>query len=117
MSHEATSAPTPGEVVREYFRRVRERDVGVADLFAPDAKLVGLGTVVQGRAAIADFYRDTIENAGPTPTLVEPLMTAGSRVAAEIHIELSGELCFHVVDLFEVDGGQISSLTYFLADH
>jgi hypothetical protein len=107
----------PAAVVAEYFRRVGARDDQIAALFAPDASLIGLGTVVSGGSAIADFYRESIERAAPTPTLVGSLLVDGSRVAAEIVIELTGLPPLHVVDLFVVNDGLIDSLTYFLSDH
>ena len=107
----------PAVVVAEYFRRVGAKDGQIAALFAPDASLIGLGTVVRGNPAIAEFYRESIERAAPTPTLVGPLLVEGSRVAAEIVIELTGLPPLHVVDLFVVNGGLIDSLTYFLSEH
>jgi hypothetical protein len=107
----------PAAVVAEYFRRVGARDDQIAALFAPDASLIGLGTVVSGSLAIADFYRESIERAAPTPTLVGSLLVDGSRVAAEIVIALTGLPPLHVVDLFVVNDGLIDSLTYFLSDH
>jgi hypothetical protein len=107
----------PQAVVEEYFRRVTARDVEVASLFALDASLIGLGAVVTGRPAISEFYRQSIEGASPTPTLVGPLLEEGSRVAAEIVIELTGQESLHVVDLFVVNDSLIDSLTYFICDH
>lgn len=107
----------PRTVVTEYFRRVSAKDPAIAELFALDASLVGLGTTVTGRDAIADFYRESLESASPRPTVVGALMVDGSRVAAEIVIALTGMAPLHVIDLFEVNDGLINSLTYFLSDH
>jgi len=107
--------PSPASVVREYFSRVRARDAGLADLFHEDACLIGLGDRRSGRDAIRDFYRGVIERAGPTPTLVGDLLLDADRVAAEIRIHLANGSVIHAVDLFEVEGGRIRSLTYFLA--
>lgn len=110
-------ADEPAAVVTEYFRRVEAQDDQIAALFAPDASLIGLGTVVRGNDAIAEFYRASIESASPTPSLVGSLLVDGARVAAEIVIELTDMAPLHVVDLFVVDNGLIESLTYFLSDH
>jgi hypothetical protein len=107
----------PRSIVREYFERMRARDVGVVDLFAEDAVLLGIGSRRSGRDAIREFYGSVIEGAGPTPRLVGELLCHGSRVAAEIEIGLPGGASLHVVDLFEVDDTGIRSLTYFVANH
>ena len=105
------------EVVEAYFAHMRAGDVEVAELFRDDAQLIGLGTVVRGRPAIRQFYEESIRSGRPQPALVGDLMVDGQRVAAELHIGLAGDSTLHVVDLFEVDGESIVSLTYFVADH
>ena len=107
----------PSEVVERYFACMRDGDLGVIDLFHDDARLVGLGRIVEGRDAIRGFYGESIDASRPQPTLVGPLLTDGDRVAAEIEIALSTGDALHVVDLFVVDGDRIRSLTYFVADH
>jgi len=104
-------------VVGEYFSRMRARDIAVVDLFHEDAVLYGLGTRRSGRGEILDFYRSTIESAGPVPREAGPLLSDGRRVAAEIRIGLGDGAEVHVVDLFVVEEGRIRSLTYFLASH
>lgn len=106
---------SPSEVAGEYFARMRARDLAVVELFHPEAELVGLGTRRKGRASIEEFYRGVIERAGPIPRQLGPLLCEGSRVAAEIRIELPGGASVHAVDLFEVHEGRIRSLTYFIA--
>lgn len=108
---------TPTEVVERYFACMREGGAAVADLFHDDARLVGLGTVVEGRDAIDTFYGESIDASRPQPRLLGPMLVDGRRVAAEIAIDLSSGDTLHVVDLFEVDDDRIRSLTYFLADH
>jgi hypothetical protein len=76
-------------VVRDYFNRMRGRDLGVVDLFHENASLVGLGGVRSGKAAIHEFYEDSIQAVSPTPTLIGELLVSGPRVAAEIDISLS----------------------------
>jgi len=105
---------TPIGVVSEYFARVRARDLGIVDLFLEDARLVGLGAVRQGRPAILEFYRGIIERAGPSPRIVGDLLASGTRVAAEIQIELTGGATVHALDLFEIEDSRIRCLTYFL---
>lgn len=108
---------TPAEVVERYFSCMREGGATVSDLFHDDARLVGLGSIVEGRDAIASFYGASIDASSPQPRLLGPLLVDGGRVAAEIEIALSTGDALHVVDLFEVDGDRIRSLTYFIADH
>jgi len=105
----------PVEIVNEYFARVRARDLRLAELFHMDAELVGLGTRRQGRSAIAEFYRGIMERAQPTPRQVGSLLCDGSRVAAEIIIDLAGGGTVHAIDLFDTEDGLIRSLTYFIA--
>jgi hypothetical protein len=107
----------PESVASEYFSRMRAADESVVELFHDDAELVGLGTTRAGKDAICEFYRGVIERAGPTPRLAGPLLVNGSRVAAEIHIELSDDVSIHAVDIFVVENGRIRSLTYFLCAH
>jgi len=113
----AGRAGDPEAVVQEYFARVRAGGDGVADLFHDDGRLVGLGAVVEGRAAITAFYAGAVEDARPAPRLLGPLLVNGDRVAAEIAIGLADGSELHVCDLFEVTDGRIRSLTYFVADH
>lgn len=108
---------TPTDMVLAYFERIRGRDSAVADLFHESGELIGLGGVTSGRESIRTFYAESIARASPTPELVGDLMVAGSRVAAEIRINLADGTIMHVVDLFVVEDGLIRSLTYFVADH
>jgi hypothetical protein len=96
---------------------MRAGDEAVVDLFHPDAKLVGLGTTRAGKDAIREFYQGVIRRAGPTPRSAGPLLVDGSRVAAEIYIDLADDVCVHAVDIFVVEDGRIRSLTYFLCAH
>jgi hypothetical protein len=107
----------PEEIVQRYFERIRARDPEVAELFHDDAKLVGLGTITEGKPAIREFYERSIRGASPTPSLVDSLLVAGPRVGAEIQIALANGTSLHVLDLFVVEGGLIKSLTYFVAEH
>ena len=96
----------PAAVVSEYFSRMRARDASVVDLFDDDAFLLGLGAKRTGREAIREFYTGIIHGARPSPSLVGELMVEGSRVAAEIRIELPGGAEVHAVDLFRVEDGR-----------
>jgi hypothetical protein len=107
----------PASVVAEYFSRMRAGDVSVVELFHDDATLVGLGTTRSGKDAIREFYQGVIERAGPTPRFAGPFLVNGSRVAAEIFIDLSDDVSIHAVDIFVVENGRIRSLTYFLCAH
>lgn len=110
-------AKSPAEVADGYFACMRNGDAGVAALFHEDARLVGLGTVVSGRPAIAEFYAQSIRNASPAPRAAAPLAVEGNRVLAEVFIDLANGITMHVIDLFEIDGDLIRSLTYFVSDH
>ncbi|MBW2289687.1 MAG: nuclear transport factor 2 family protein [Deltaproteobacteria bacterium] len=110
-------ASEPEEVATEYFARMRAGDVSVVDLFHEDASLVGLGTTRTGKAAIREFYQGVIERAGPSPRSAGPLLADGTRVAAEVFIDLSDEVSVHAVDIFVVEEGRIRSLSYFLCAH
>lgn len=107
----------PASVVAEYFARIRARDIGVVDLFHDDASLNGLGARRTGRATILKFYRNVFNSVGPVPREAATALSAGSRVVAEIYIERPGDSTVHAVDLFDVSGGRIRSLTYFIADY
>jgi hypothetical protein len=107
----------PASVASEYFSRMRAGDVSVVDLFHDDATLVGLGTTRTGKDAIRDFYQGVIERAGPAPRAAGPLLVNGSRVAAEVYIDLSGDVSVHAVDIFVVEEGRIRSLSYFICAH
>ena len=104
----------PANVASEYFSRMRAGDESVVELFHDDATLVGLGTRRTGKHAIREFYQGVIERAGPTPRSAGPLLTSGSRVAAEVYIDLPHDVTIHAVDIFVVEEGRIRSLTYFL---
>jgi hypothetical protein len=105
------------ETVRTYFGRILAGDPSVADVFHEEAKLIGLGQITSGRPAIRAFYEESIRRSSPQPELIGELLAAGSRVAAEIRIALADGTEMHVVDLFVVEGGEIRSLTYFVANH
>ena len=105
------------DVVERYFACMRDGGRSVADLFHDDARLIGLGSVVEGRDAIEAFYGASVDASSPQPRLLGPLLVDGGRVAAEIEIALASGDVLHVVDLFEVDDDRIRSLTYFLSDH
>ena len=110
-------ATDPANVVSEYFSCMRAGDISVVDLFHEDATLVGLGTTRSGKEVIREFYQGAIERAGPSPRSAGPLLVEGSRVAAEILIDLAGGQVIHAMDLFVVEEGRIRSLTYFLCAH
>ena len=103
--------------MEEYFTIMRAGGTAVADMFSDDAQLVGLGVVVRGRPAIREFYSESIRIGRPHPELVGDLLIEGNRVAAEVYIRIEGNSSLHVVDLFQVDGERITSLTYFVADY
>ena len=90
----------------------------VAALFDEDARLVGLGTIVSGRPAIAEFDVYSIAYVGPAPKPCgRRLWSRATGVLAEVYIDLTNGVTMHVIDLFEIDDGLIRSLTYFVSDH
>ena len=109
---------TPIETAEAYFDCMRDGDTAVAALFHENAQLIGLGTIVRGRAAIAEFYTQSIRNASPAPRPAAPIAVEGDRVLAEVYIDLASGVTMHVIDVFDVDDdGLIRSLTYFVSDH
>mgnify|MGYP002525254029 CR=1 FL=1 len=64
--------PTPESIAREYFARIRARNLDVSKLFCEDAVLLGLGDRVRGRQALRDFYGAAIRDARPTPPSATP---------------------------------------------
>ena len=107
----------PATIAQRYFEKMRAGDRSVVELFHDDAQLIGLGTVRSGRDEIEAFYRESIENAGPSPTLQGDILSAGDRAAAEIRIALGDGSEVHAVDIFVVQDGRIRSLTYFIEEH
>lgn len=72
--------------VREVFRRVAAGDVGVADLYAPDAVIqYSAGDVVEGREAIREFYRSQIHTIAPRPS-VEAVLEQHPRYVAIVNV-------------------------------
>lgn len=108
---------TAAETAEAYFACMRKGDPAVAELFHDGAQLIGLGTIVRGRPAIAAFYAESIRNASPAPRPAAPIAVEGNRVLAEVFIDLANGITMHVIDVFVVDDGLIRSLTYFVSDH
>ena len=107
----------PATIAHRYFEKMRAGDPSVVELFHDDAELIGLGTVRSGRSEIESFYRESIANAGPSPTLQGDVLSSGNRAVAEIRIALGDGSEVHAVDLFVVEEGRIRSLTYFIEEH
>jgi hypothetical protein len=106
---------TPEEVARTYFARMRDGE-RVDEMFAADAVIRGFGNHVRGNAAIAEIYAGVQEAATPQPEIVE-IVAVGDRAFGEVHVALADGTFLHVIDVFEVVGGLITSLTYFNADY
>jgi len=107
----------PAAIVQEYFARVRAGDREVAELFREHATIRGLGMSVSGRANIRVFYDETMDEKRPDPELLHPLTVDGKRVIAELRIAVADGPPVHVLDLFEIEQGQILRLTYFMASY
>ena len=106
---------TPEEVARTYFARMRAGE-RVDDMFAANAVIRGFGNHVRGNEAIAEIYAGVQDTATPQPEIVE-VVTAGNRAFGEVQVALADGTFLHVVDVFEVEGDLITSLTYFNADY
>jgi hypothetical protein len=98
--------------VREVFARVGNGDLRVADLYAEDAVIVHSGGGhVEGRENIRSFYRSTIEEIHPQPT-VEAVLESPPLYVAIVNVATSdGRL--RALDLFEVDDAGIRRLEIF----
>jgi hypothetical protein len=96
---------------------MRAGDIGVVELFHEDAELRGLGMITRGKEEIRNFYQGVIDNAGPSPTELDPKIVKGNRVFAEILIHIGDDISIHAVDVFEIVDNRIKSLTYFTADY
>ena len=94
---------------------------GIAALFADDAQIedpVGGGTVVEGRAAIDDFYRGAVQ-AVERLELAAPIRAshgASAAMAFDIHIDLAGQkMLIRAIDVmtFDNDGKVIDMKAYY----
>jgi hypothetical protein len=99
----------PDELVREVFARVRANDIGVADLYAPDATLTSSDVTQVGRAAIAEFYLSRFREGGVQPQ-VQDIYLSLPLVVAVLRVETPSGAVHHVADVFEVVGGSIRSM-------
>jgi hypothetical protein len=98
--------------VREVFARVRDGDLGVADLYAEDAVIVyGDGARAEGRDAIRAFYARAIEGIRPQPR-VEAVLEAPPLYVALVDVP-GTEVHHRALDLFEVDDTGIRCLEIF----
>jgi hypothetical protein len=98
----------PDVLARTLFERVRNRDVSIADLFAPDATLDHGGTPVRGREAIGAFYAQLFANEAPQPEVAQVFVGLPS-VVAFVRVDTpDGEV--RVADVLEVADGLIQSL-------
>jgi hypothetical protein len=101
-----------GELVREVFRRVREGDLAVADLFDEDADLYYHDVHAHGREAIRRFYRRTIDVMAPRCT-VETLLETPPLYAAMIDLPTTkGHM--KALDLFELGPGGVQRLEIYI---
>jgi hypothetical protein len=107
----------PESIAREYFSRLRKGDIAVLELFHDDAVLQGLGMLTRGKEAIREFYTNAMESGGPQPSEPVTLLSDETKAIAEVNIALRAGGSVHAIDLFEIEGGRIRSLTYFIADH
>jgi hypothetical protein len=94
--------------VREVFRRVRNGDDRVADLYAEDGVVLVGGARVEGREAIRAFYRRTIDTIHPQPE-VEAVLGGPPYYAAIVEVP-TGRGHMHALDLFQLGDDGIRQL-------
>jgi SnoaL-like domain len=99
----------PEELVREVFARVQARDIGVADLYAPDATVTTPDTTYEGRADIATFYRSVFRAGGVQPQVIDVYLNP-PLVVVVLRTEAPHDVVYHVADVFEVEGDSIRSM-------
>jgi hypothetical protein len=98
--------------VREVFRRVAAGDVGVADLYAPDAVIqYSSDAVVEGREAIREFYRLQIFSIAPQPS-VEAVLEQHPRYVAIVNVP-TGDGFRRAADHFTLGDDGIERLEIF----
>jgi hypothetical protein len=98
--------------VREVFRRVAAGDVGVADLYAPDAVIqYSSDAVVEGRDAIREFYRLQILSIAPQPS-VEAVLEQHPRYVAIVNVP-TGDGFRRAADHFTLGDDGIERLEIF----
>ena len=94
--------------VREVFKRVRNGDDSVADLYAEDGVVLIGGRKVEGREAIRAFYRNTIDSIHPRPDVQAVLVSAPwYGVIVEVPTD-NGHM--HALDLFQLGDDGIKQL-------
>jgi SnoaL-like protein len=91
------------------FARVRNGDLGVADLYADDAVILfGNDGRVEGLDAIRAFYKGAIDSIRPQPS-VEAVLEAPPLYVALVDVP-GTDVHHRALDLFEVDEGGIRRL-------
>ncbi|HVB91273.1 MAG TPA: amidohydrolase family protein [Acidimicrobiales bacterium] len=100
----------PAAIIGDYFAAVTARDVSLLrDLFSPSTVLTSGGVRLVGPDAILGYYAAntfTFDDFRPDPG---PLTIEGGRVTLNLAVHLGG--ADHIVrDVFETDGGRITSL-------
>jgi ketosteroid isomerase-like protein len=97
------------EMVREVFRRVRNADARVAELYCPDAALHERGNVHRGRPAIREFYENVFRMHGSQP-VVRGVWAAESLHSALLEVVRADGSVAHAIDLFDVCDSGIRSM-------
>jgi hypothetical protein len=94
--------------VRELFKRVKNGDDSVADLYAEDGVVLIGGGKVEGREAIRAFYRKTIDGIRPQPAVQAVMVSAPwYGVIVEVPTD-NGHM--HALDLFRLGDDGIEQL-------
>src|SRR5687768_1038376 len=91
-------------LARSYFDHVRARDIAaICALYAPDGVLViPDGTRLEGRAAIAEFYRGLFARTPPTPGVLATV-TEGRRCLVELTARQPDGRETYAADVFTFD--------------
>jgi hypothetical protein len=99
--------------IREVFARVSSGDEGVADLWASDGVVIAGETRIEGRDAIRDFYRTTIDALHPRPEVQRVFGSPGSNQYVAIVEVPTDRGHIHALDLFTLDDEGIRQLEIF----
>jgi hypothetical protein len=101
------------EMVREVFRRVRNADTRVAELYCSNATLYERGNVHRGRSAIREFYENVFRIDGSQP-VVRGVWAAKSLHSALLEVVRADGSVAHAIDLFDVCDSGIRSMRILL---
>ena len=100
---------SPEDIVQEVFKRVRESDLRVADLYAYDGQLEEPFRLHQGREEIRGFYERVFREIRPLPE-VQMLCENLPTVVAVLRVVSADGSVSQAADVFEVQDGMIRAM-------